>query len=77
MPQPHFTPEKEPVPILQGAEWGPGPVWMGGKSRPHREMNSCNFYILQDAITALTTDNSWVTAGEYKQRAHKLSLMIA
>ena len=36
-PRPHFTPGKEPVPILQGAGWAPGPVWMGGKSRPHRD----------------------------------------
>ena len=34
-PQPHFTPGKEPVPILQEAGWTPGPVWTGGKSRPH------------------------------------------
>jgi len=24
-----------PVPILQEAGWAPGPVWTGGKSRPH------------------------------------------
>ena len=36
-PQPHFTPGKDPVPILQEAEWAPGLVWMGGKSRPHRD----------------------------------------
>jgi len=39
--QPHattaYTPGKEPVPILQGAGWAPGPVWTGGKSRPHRD----------------------------------------
>ena len=35
-PRPHFTPGKEPVPILQEAGWAPGPVWKGGKSRPHR-----------------------------------------
>jgi len=28
------TPGKGPVPILQEAGWTPGPVWMGGKSRP-------------------------------------------
>jgi len=28
-------PGKDPVPILQEAGWAPGPVWMGGKSRPH------------------------------------------
>ena len=36
-PCPHFTPEKDPVPILQEAGWAPGPVWTGGKSRPHRD----------------------------------------
>ena len=36
-PRPHFTPAKDPVPILQEAEWAPGPVWKGGKSRPHRD----------------------------------------
>ena len=34
MPWPHFTPRKDPVPILQEAGWAPGPVWMGGKSIP-------------------------------------------
>ena len=36
-PRPHFTPGKEPIPILQEAGWAPGPVWTGGKSRPHRD----------------------------------------
>jgi len=36
-PQPHFTPGKDPVPILQEAGWAPGPVWTGRKSRPHRD----------------------------------------
>ena len=36
-PRPHFTPGKDPVPILQEAEWAPGPVWTGGKSRPLRD----------------------------------------
>ena len=34
-PRPHFTPGKDPVPILQEAVWAPGAVWKGGKSRPH------------------------------------------
>jgi len=34
-PRPHFTPGKDPVPILQEAGWAPGPVWTGAKSRPH------------------------------------------
>ena len=37
-PRPHFTPGKEPLPVLQEAGWATGPVWTGGKSRPHRDM---------------------------------------
>jgi hypothetical protein len=36
-PRSHFTPGKDPVPILQEAVWAPGPVWTGWKSRPHRD----------------------------------------
>ena len=36
-PWPHFTPGKDREPILQEAGWAPGPVWTGGKSRPHRD----------------------------------------
>jgi hypothetical protein len=32
-----LPPEKDPVPILQEAEWAPGPVWTVGKSRPYRD----------------------------------------
>ena len=32
-----FPPGKDPVPILQEAGWAPGPVWTGGKSRPHQD----------------------------------------
>ena len=34
-PGPTLPPGKTPVPILQEAGWAPGPVWKGGKSRPH------------------------------------------
>jgi len=30
-------PGKDSVAILQEAGWAPGPVWTGGKSRPHRD----------------------------------------
>jgi len=36
-PRPHFTPGKDPVPILKEDGWAPGPVWTGRKSRPHRD----------------------------------------
>jgi len=34
-PRPHFTSGKAPVHILQETGWVSGPVWTGGKSRPH------------------------------------------
>ena len=37
-PRPHFTPGKDPVPILQQAGWAPGPVWKGAKPRPYRDV---------------------------------------
>jgi hypothetical protein len=36
-PRPHFTPGKDPVPIVQEAGWASGPVWTCGKSRPHQD----------------------------------------
>jgi len=36
-PWPHFTPGKDPVPILQEAGWPSGMVWTDGKSRPLRD----------------------------------------
>jgi hypothetical protein len=30
--RPHFTPGKDPVPILQEAGWAPGPVWTGAEN---------------------------------------------
>jgi len=36
-PRPHFTPEKDPVHILQEAGSATGTVWTGGKSRPNRD----------------------------------------
>jgi len=36
-PRPHFTPGIGPVPILQEVGWASGSVWVGGKSRPHRD----------------------------------------
>jgi hypothetical protein len=33
-PQPHFTPGKDPVPIVQEAGWAPGPVWTAENLAP-------------------------------------------
>jgi hypothetical protein len=31
-PRPYFTPDKDPVPIVQEAVWTPGPVWIGAEN---------------------------------------------
>ena len=31
-PRPLFTPGKDPVPNVQGAEWAPEPVWTGAEN---------------------------------------------
>ena len=51
-PRPHFTPGKDPVPIVQEAGWAPGPVWTGGKSRPHRDSITDRPALSSDAIPA-------------------------
>ena len=51
-PRPHFTPRKDPVPILQEAGWAPGPVWTGGKSRPQRDFF---FWIILLSLAQYTT----------------------
>jgi len=33
----HLYPREDSVPIVQEAGWASGPVWTGGKSRPHRD----------------------------------------
>jgi len=48
MPRPHFTPGKDPVPIVQEAGWAPGPVWMylpsnSMEQRPSLEANTTSY----------------------------------
>jgi len=50
-PGPHFTPGKDPVPILQEAGWVPGPVWTGGKSRPHRDSIPVRSGVAKEFVT--------------------------
>jgi len=45
-----LPPGKDPVPILQEAGWAPGPVWMGGKSRP----NSIRSRTVQPVVSRYT-----------------------
>jgi hypothetical protein len=42
-PRPQITPGKDPVPIIQEAEWAPG---TGGKSLPHRDFILREYYRL-------------------------------
>jgi len=71
----HFTPRKDLVPILQEAGWAPGPVWMGRKSRPHRDSipdrtaRSQSLYRLSyPAHTPTSTSCIWITS--WRQSRH-------
>jgi hypothetical protein len=53
MPRPLFTSGKDPVPIVQEAEWAPGPVWTGAENlaptgirSPDRPARSQSLYLL-------------------------------
>ena len=53
-PRPLFTPEKDPVPIVQEAEWVSGPVWTGAENlvpigirSPDRPARSQSLYRLR------------------------------
>ena len=67
-PRPHFTPRKDPVPILQEAGCAPGPVWTGGKSRPNRDSipdrpaRSQSLYRLSyPTHNVNNSNNKWIT----------------
>ena len=49
--RPQFTPGKDPVPILQETGWAPGPVWMGGISRPHRDFYLCPYNFIYTVMS--------------------------
>jgi len=57
---PQFKPWKDPVPIVQEAGWAPGPVWTGGKSRPHR-----------DSVPDRPARSQWLYHLNYPAHSHK------
>jgi len=78
---PHFTPRKDPVPIVQEAGWAAGPVWTGGKSRPHRDsipdcparsqQSLCIYYTLKKkrkerTVVAKATEHTWGIVQRFK-----------
>ena len=50
-PRSHFTPGKEPVPILQEAGWAPRPVWKGAENLVPTVIRSRTF---QPAVSCYT-----------------------
>ena len=63
MPQPLFTPGKDPVPIVQEAGWAPGPVWTGAENfaptgirSPDRPARSQSLYRLRYPAHTILTD---------------------
>jgi len=64
-PRPHFTPGKDPVPILQEAGWAPEPICTGGKSHHHwdsipdRPARSQSLYRVSYTAHQLTGENKF------------------
>ena len=71
-PQPHFTPRKEPVPIVQEAGCAQGPVWTGGKFRFHRDS-----YPDRPALASRYTDLATRPITEMSTRNIFLGVMAA
>jgi len=59
--RPHFTPGKDPVPILQEAGWTPGPVWTGG-NLVHTGIQSRS---IQPVVSRYTTELPGPRATDY------------
>jgi len=66
--RPHFTPAKDPVPIVKEAGWAPGPVLTGGKSCPHRDsipdrpVRSQSIYRLSYLAHIKITNIYWISS---------------
>ena len=48
-----FTPEKDPVPILQEAGWAPGPVWIGAENLAPTGIRSPDFPARSESLYRL------------------------
>jgi hypothetical protein len=48
-----FTPGKDPVPIVQGAGWAPGPVWTCAKN-----LAPNGIFLFQNILLKLTSNTS-------------------
>jgi hypothetical protein len=64
MPRPLSNPVKDPVPIVQEAEWAPGSVWTGAENlaptgirSPDRSLRSQSLYRLSYAAHMLNKDD--------------------
>jgi hypothetical protein len=53
-----FTPGKDPVPIVQEAEWAPGPVWMGAENLAPTGIRSLDLPVRSESLYRLSYLNS-------------------
>jgi len=50
-PRPHYTPGKDPVPIVQEAGWAPGPAWTGVENLVPIGIRSQDFPARSESLT--------------------------
>jgi hypothetical protein len=58
-PRPFFTPEKDPVPIVQKAGWAPGPVWTGAEKLAPTEIRSSDRPARSQSLYRLRYPAQW------------------
>jgi hypothetical protein len=56
----HFTPRKDPVPIVQEAGWAPGPVWTYAKNLASTGIRSPDRPALSNSLYRLSSPGSYV-----------------
>ena len=74
-PRPHFTPGKDPLPILQEAGWTPGPVWTFGKSRPHRDPIPDRIFL--EELRKITRSPTMLDVAVHIRTGHLLNVFTA
>jgi hypothetical protein len=76
-PRPLFIPGKDPVPIVEDAGWGPGPVWIGAENlattgirSPDRPARSQSLYRLRYPAHNEVTWTTSKSSPDISQPAH-------
>jgi len=62
-PRPLFTPGKDPVPIVEGAGWAPGPSWTGAENLAHTGIRSRAVHPVASRYTVYASRPTFISTG--------------